>query len=65
MTTWPARWVYDTAAPLANTRGIGIRHVLRAPIDRLSADDTSLTPATQPIISISTGSTVSSAVDLA
>ena len=36
--------------------------LLRAPIDRLSAEDTSLAPTTQPIISIGIGSTVSSAV---
>ena len=36
-----------------------------APIDRLSAEDTSLAPTTQPIISIGIGSTVSSAVDWA
>ena len=39
--------------------------LLRAPIDRLSAEDTSLAPTTQPIISIGIGSTVSSAVDWA
>ena len=47
------------------TSRIGQMGCCCAPIDRLSAEDTSLAPTTQPIISIGIGSTVSSAVDWA